>query len=332
MAEPEHTRRVCLLADIDGYGALPPVAQSGLTLRLKSAIGAAIKSAGVESGETWRQDRLFRQLALLPVSADPATAVPLLVRSLLEELGRGQAGAADAPPLRVRAAITRDAVTRVKGAYAGRAVVTATRLLESPATRAELGADPAAVLALILSDGVYQDLLARGGGDFPVDAFRQVSVDVPEQGWMGTGWLRSCAPGALKPPPRRFGAMVRNNLLPLLAGGTDDIVTFLDGMAGTTGETGGEEAETAADHLGADHGGSDHDSAGHGSADHDSTGHDAYEAADLNAADTHYYIDETHTVSYDDNGYVEEYGTSSVYDGAEYDAHDAAVEGHDDIV
>jgi hypothetical protein len=321
MAEPEDTRRVCLLADIDGYAELAPVAQSSLTVRLKGVIGAALKSAGIESGEAWRQDRLFRQLALLPVAADAATVVPLIARALVAELGRDPA-AADAPPLRVRAAMTRDVVTRVKGAYAGRAVVTATRLVESQAVRAELSADPAALLALILSDGAYQDVLARGGGDFPLDSFRQVSVDVPDRGWQGTGWLRACAPGSLKPPPRRFGSMLRSNLLPLLGGGADDVVTFLDGMAGTTGENGAEEAGTAAEHLAADHSGADHTGAGH----------DSYEVADLSAADAHYYIDETHTYSYDDNGYVSEYGTSSVYDGSEYDAHDAAAEGHDDIV
>lgn len=337
MAMSEGARRMCLLADIDGYAQLPPVAQSGLTLRLKAVIGVVLKTAGVEAGEVWRQDRLFRQVALLPVAADAGSVVPLLARSLLAELARDQttaaAGAdpdADATPLRVRAAVTRDAVTRVKGGYAGRALATATRLAESPAARAELTANPVALLALILSDGVYQDVLAAGRGDFTLDAFHQVSVDVPAQGWQGTGWILGCAPGSLTPPPRRLGTTLRRNFLPLLAGGADDVVDFLEGATGTNGETGGEEAASAGDHLAADHGGAEHGATDHGGADH--ADHDSVEIADLNAADAHYYIDQTHTYSFENNGAVEEYTTGSVYDGTEYEAHDAVGDVQDDIV
>ena len=323
------TRRVCLLADIDGYGDQQPVAQSGLTLRLKGVISAALKSAGVDSSETWRQDRVYRQLALLPVAADAATVIPLLARGLVAELDKDRA-AADGPPLRVRAAITRDAVTQVKGSYVGRAVVTATRLLDSPAVRAELSGDPAALLALIVSDGAYEDVLARGDDDFPLDGFRRVSVYVPEQGWQGTGWVRACAPGSLKPPPGRIGKVIRDNIFPVLAAGTDDVVTLVDAMTGTTGGTGGDELMTAADHLMAGHESTDH----LGATDHVSADHGSYAVSDHTAAETAYVVDVTHTYAYDNNGYIQEYGTHSVYDGATYDAHgyDSSGDHHDGVV
>ena len=310
MAELENARRVCLLADIDGYGEQQPVAQSGLTLRLKGVIGAALKSAGVDSSETWRQDRVSRQLALLPVAADAATVIPLLARGLVAELGKDRA-AANGPPLRVRVAITRDSVTQVKGSYVGRAVVTATRLLDSPAVRAELSGDPAALLALIVSDGVYQDVLARGGDHFPLDGFRRVNVEVPEQGWQGRGWVRACAPGSLKPPPKRIGKVIRDNIFPVLAAGTDDVVTFVDAMTGTTGGTGGDELATAADHL----------MAGHETADHVGADHESYAVSDHSATEAAYVVDVTHTYAYDNDGYIQEYGTQSVYDSTAYDAH-----------
>ncbi len=329
MAESESTRRVCLLADIDGYGDQQPTGQSGLTVRLKGVIGAALKSAGVDSSETWRQDRVSRQLALLPVGADAATTIPLLARALVAELGKDRA-ATDGPPLRVRAAITRDAVTQVKGSYVGRAVVTATRLLGSPAVRAELSGDPAALLALIVSDSAYQDVLARGGGDFPLDGFRRVSVDVPEQGWQGTGWVRACAPGSLKPPPKRIGKVIRDNILPVFAAGTDDVVTLLDAMTGTTGGTGGDELTAAADHLMADHASAEHTGAG----EHVSTDHESYSVSDHSAAETAYVVDVTHTYAFDNNGYVQEYGTHSVYDNAAYDTHgyESSGDHHGDVV
>ena len=334
MAGSDSTRRVCLLADIDGYGEQQPVAQSGLALRLKGVIGAALKSASVDSAETWRQDRVSRQLALLPVAADAATVVPLLARGLVTELDKDRA--ADGPRLRVRVAITRDAVTQVKGSYVGRAVVTAIRLLDSSAVRAELSGDPAALLALIMSDGVYQELLARGGGDFPLDGFRQVSLDVPEQGWQGRGWVRSCAPGSLKPPPRRIGKMIRDNILPVLASGADGVVTFADAMTGMSGATGGDELATAADDLMAGHAGADHMGAGDhiGAADHISADHGSYAVSDHTAAETAYVVDMTHTYAYDVNGYIHEYGTHSTYEAAGYDAHgyDSSGDHHDGVV
>jgi hypothetical protein len=307
---------VCLLTDIDGYGEQQPVAQSGLALRLNGVIGAALKSAGVASSETWRQERVSRQLALLPVAADAATVVPLLARGLVAELDKDRT-AADGPPLRVRAAITRDAVTQVKGSYVGRAVVTATRLLDSPAVRAELSGDPAAVLALIVSDGAYQDVLTRGSSDFPFDEFRRVSVDVPEHGWQGTGWVRACAPGSLKPLPKRIGKVIRDNILPVLAAGSDDAVSFLDAATGTTGGTGSDELTTAAHHLMAGHASADHA----GAADHSSADHGSHAVSGHSTAETAYVVDVTHTYAYDNNGYIQEYGTHSVYDGAAYDDH-----------
>jgi hypothetical protein len=308
MAESENTRRVCLLADIDGYGEQQPVAQSGLTLRLKGVISAALKSAGFDNSETWRQDRVSRQLALLPVAADAATAVPMLIRGLVAELGKDRV-AADGPPLRVRAAIARDAVSQVKGSYAGRAVVTAIRLLDSPAVRAELSGDPAALLALIVSDGAYHDVLARGSGEFRLDGFRRVSVDMREQGWQGAGWIRSYEPGSVKPPPKRIGKAIRDNLLPMLAGGTDDLVSSLDAMTGMTGGTGDSELTAAAEH-------------------------ESYAVSDQAAAETAYVVDVTHSVAYDNSGYIQEYETHSVYDGTAYDAqgYDSSADYHDGVV
>lgn len=308
-AESEKTRRVCLLADIEGYGEQQPVAQSALTVRLKAVIGAALKSPGVDSAEAWRLDRVSRQLALLPVAADAAAVVPLLVRSLLAGLGEGRTVAG--PRLRVRAVITSGAVTQVKGGYAGRAVATAARLADSHAGRAEFEGDPAAQLALIMSDEVYQDVLARGK-EFPLDGFHQVSIEAPEPGWQGTAWVRACGPGSFKPPPRRLGKKIADNIFPVLGAGADDVVSVFEGTTGTAGEHGGDELATASDHLMAGHA----DATEHAGADHAS-----YAVSDLSAAETAYVVDEAHTYTYDNNGYIQEYGTHTVYDGTAYDAH-----------
>ena len=321
MAEMERTRRVCVLADIDGYGEQQPVAQSGLMVRLKGVVGAALKSAGVDVSETWRQDRGSRQLALLPVAADVAAVVPLLARALVAELEKDRAGSSG-PLLRVRLAVTRDTVTQVKGSYAGRAVVTATRLLDSPAVRAELSGDSAA-FALIISDGAYQDVLTRRQGKFPLDGFHRVSIDVPEQGWQGTGWVRACAPGSLEPPPKRIAGVIRDNVIPALAAAAGDTADVLATATGTAGSTGHDELATAASNLLADHAITSHAHVGDHvhPVGHGGVGHESYEASGHTAAETAYVVDETHTYTYDNNGYIQEYGTHTVYDGAAYDAH-----------
>jgi hypothetical protein len=340
-AESDKTRRVCLLADIDGYEEQQPVAQSGLTLRMKGVIGATLKSAGVDSTEAWRQDRGSRQLALLPVAADAAIVVPLLARGLLAELEKDRAIAAG-PPLRVRVAVTRDAVTQVRASYVGRAIVSATRLLDSPALRAEFSGDPAAPLALILSDGVHQAVLARGA-DFPLDRFHQVSVGRAEQGWQVTGWVRACPPGSLKPPPRRIGKMIIDNIPPTVAAVPEGLLTVLDAMSHRTADTGDNEMETVAEqmmagHPSAGHGtGAEHPSPGYeshpasgpGASDHRASDHGAsahavsdHGATDQSTVEAAYIVESTHAYAYEDNGHIHDYGVQSVYDASVYEVHD----------
>src|SRR5271166_3342903 len=120
-----------MLADIEGYGGHDETTRADLALRLTDVLDRTLRSAGGESGGAWRQDRGSRQLVVLSAGLDLAIVVPLLIRGVGTQLTRDRSSD-EGIPLRLGVSVVRDTVTQAKGGYVGRAVVTATRLVESP--------------------------------------------------------------------------------------------------------------------------------------------------------------------------------------------------------
>lgn len=201
MAESGAGRRVCLMTQIERYRQSDRRTQADLLRRLSDVLDRVLETAGVAPSRASRQDHGDgRQLIVLPTGLSEATVIPALVRGLLARLDHdGKHSRLDR--LRLQLSIAHDAVTLAGRRYAGRAVVTTARLLDSPAGFGELQAQPAALFALIVSDDLYQGLFGRDPGAWAAGGFHRVTVDLPDQNWHGEAWVSAWEPGALRPPP-----------------------------------------------------------------------------------------------------------------------------------
>ena len=284
--------------------------------RLASLLDRALRSVDADPRATWRQPRAGAELAVLPVGLDVSAAVPLLIRGLLASMERDRN-----PGMRIQVAFARDTVTQARSGYVGKGVLTASRLLDSPAPGGALAADSAALLVTFLADDLYRDVVARAGEALPVGGFRWVSVDLPDHGWHGAGWLSAWRPGSLVPPPKRLGKMVRDSFLPALGGLADEGVSLADSLYGPDGvltQVAGDDGDPLLageeHHAGASY--ESHDPAG---TDHAGTDHDAdltdYSANEHAEADSH--VSETTVYFTDHDGYIDELGSQTDYD---YDA------------
>jgi len=322
-AESGTARRLCVLANIDGYLNHGQADRADLAARLSDALNRTLGSAGVDPNGTWRQPRPGGEIALLPVGVDAPAVAPLLMRGLLAALQRDQ-GRSPRVALRLRAACARDTVTQARSGYVGRAVLTVSRLLDSPAPGAALAADRAALLAVIVADDLYRDMIARADPSVPAGGFRWVSVEVPDQGWQGSGWVCAWQPGTLRPPPRSVAGAIRRSMLPVVGGvlsegasvtgaffgqdgilteSADDVNPILSDLHHTT------DTSDSVDHAGTD----DADYADYSASEH---------AVDEHVADTAVYL------AGEDGQVLEEYGTQTEYDVG-YDAQDYGAQDYD---
>jgi len=209
MADSGVVRRLCVMAEIEGYGENDRQTQADLLLRLNDVLEQALEAAGVTPARASRQDQGDgRQAIVLPPGLNAATVVPLLVRGLLARLDHDR-GPSRPAPLRLCVSIAHDAVTWARHRYAGGATILAARLMDSPAGHGELQAQPAALLVLIVPDDLYQDVFRDDPTVWAAGGSRRVSVDLPDQDWHGAAWVSAWAPGALKPPPGRAAAKLR---------------------------------------------------------------------------------------------------------------------------
>jgi len=226
VAESGAVRRLCLLTEIERYRQSDRGTQADLVRRLNEVLDRVLEAAGVSPNRVSRQDHGDgRQLVVLPAGLSETTVVPALVRGLLARLDH-DAKHSRLGPLRLRVSVGHGAVTLAGHRYAGRAVATAARLLDSPAGSAELQAQPAALFALIVPDDLYQGLFGRDPGGWAAGGFHRVAVDLPDQN--GQAWASAWEPGSLKAPPSPVLKRAREVIRPL-AGAVPQVLGNLGG-------------------------------------------------------------------------------------------------------
>lgn len=180
MSEAGYARHLCVSVDIQGYGGHDDRYQDDLQLELVRLLDGAARSAGLDRG-TWRtQGAGDGELSLIPLDGAEPRVVDDFVRHLDHELDRRNRHRRPAVQIRMRVAIHQGVGYPAASGYAGAAVVVVSRLVDCDAVRAALIAAPTANLVLIVSDGVYQDVVRNGHTTYLPSEFRQVSVAVKE--------------------------------------------------------------------------------------------------------------------------------------------------------
>ncbi|GAA3133285.1 hypothetical protein [Streptosporangium carneum] len=181
-------RRVCVAVDLERYSSRIAVEQHRAQHELREILDNLSADLGRERWLT--QDQGDGELALLPPGINESHFVPTLVRSLGAALHRINRPLADDARLRMRVAI-HEGLTLVAGkGFAGSAVVTVCRLRDAPPLRKALDDDPDALLALVVSQRIYEDVIVEHDlYDLPADVFRRVSVEIPQKGFAAEAWI-----------------------------------------------------------------------------------------------------------------------------------------------
>jgi hypothetical protein len=303
MTHPGGVRRICLIAAAGGDPA-----DAGSLTRCKDVLDRVLRSAGADGVGTWRQDRGGRQVVLLPIGTAVRSAVPLLIQGLREQLGQDRPGTGASAP-RPAFSLAQGTVTQARGGYAGQAIVTASRLLDSADLRAALSGTPDALFALIVSDDLYAEAVAQGSGTVSAEGFRRVTIDAPDNLWQGVGWIRAWGPAspAAQSEKKEGDKKFPGGLLSGFAGALNDVASIAQSGDSLSGSAGADAHAATADTA-------------HLTAAHASAAEHAYGAEQT-------YAD--HYIVHQGPGYLEETVVHSGYeggtgyeDGAGYDSAD----------
>ncbi|MEX3104026.1 MULTISPECIES: hypothetical protein [unclassified Streptomyces] len=180
-------RRLCLAADVEQYSRLDTRTQSAVQSDLVRMLDEAAASSGLDRAAWTRQPQGDLEFAVLPEATPENALLGSFVHHLAVRLGDRNARPA-AQRVRLRVAVATGMVANAALGHAGPAPVAVARYINAPQIRAVLATLTTADLAVIVSDGLYQDVVRSGQRDLDPAQYVRVHVRVKEFG--GYGWIR----------------------------------------------------------------------------------------------------------------------------------------------
>lgn len=180
--------RLCMAADVVGYSRRGNAETEVLQHDLVRVLGQARRAAGIGAGVVRPQPAGDGQFTVLPVGIDESAVIPALLGELGERLAERDRGRPPVEAMRLRVALHRGLVKEAPNGWVGAAAIAVHRLLDSPPLRAAVSDNPAATFALGLPDVLYRDVIVPGVHP-PAADFREMTVELPEKGFLERGWL-----------------------------------------------------------------------------------------------------------------------------------------------
>lgn len=180
-------RYLCMSVDVVGYGRQDDLGQARVQADLIRRLDEAAATAGLSRASWLRQAKGDEELSLIPQTE----ALPRVVGDFCRGLERALRAAGhvhgSAGRMRLRLAIDDGPALPAANGYTGQAVVGVSRLVNSAVVRRALAAADDAVLAIILSDGVFRDWVKSGLSSAQPGWFRPVQVaekEFHERAWL----------------------------------------------------------------------------------------------------------------------------------------------------
>ncbi|WP_242907415.1 hypothetical protein [Actinomadura terrae] len=181
--------RLCFAADIERFSRFSTPEAAAVQERFTDLLAQAWEHAGIAPHELDLERGGDGQAVVFPSGIDESYVIPRLVEGLARGLARINAGRDEHGVLRIRTALYRGHVAWADNGWVGHPPTAVRRLVDSPVLRRSLADHPEAGLALIISDTIYQDIVAQGFGDLPPGAFLPVQVDLPQKNFAEPAWL-----------------------------------------------------------------------------------------------------------------------------------------------
>jgi hypothetical protein len=172
-------RRLCIAVDAEHYSSLDRSEQNTLQRNFVTVMAAARQAAGLDPNLIHSQPAGDGELALLPPGIDETDVIARFIRGLRDALHARNHSTGRR--LRLRVAMHTGLTELAANGYAGRAVVTAARMCESPQLKRHLAGHPHADLVLALSQSLFEDHIGHDFFDIRADAFEQLTLRVGDR-------------------------------------------------------------------------------------------------------------------------------------------------------
>lgn len=218
MTDANFRRSLLVCCDLRRYSAADDQLQRSLQELLVQSLDRAAAAAGLDRTTWQRQPEGDGEFAVLPPDTPESVVVDRYVRSLNAELQSVNRYRVAEAKVRMRLAIHHGVIVDGANGFPGKDTVLVARLLSSKAAHAALDEFPQADLVVILSDHLYDSLVAGGHTTLRADDFRR--VEVREKTFDGHGWmwvpdaevhsLDLRPPSAEPGPAERFGPVTQH--------------------------------------------------------------------------------------------------------------------------
>lgn len=185
--QPGRALRMGFVLDVAGYGTRTVPERDEVQRRLRQLVVAALDECGLALGmravdHQWTGDGIN---VALPSDVDPPVVLGMLMRSVASGLSADNARHADR--IRLRMAIGIGLIERKAAGFGGPVIVDISRLVDSPALRTALTGEPAADLAVAVSDQLYTLIVKPGYPGIPAGQFTRARVVSKE--FSGPAWI-----------------------------------------------------------------------------------------------------------------------------------------------
>ncbi|WP_410586469.1 hypothetical protein [Amycolatopsis sp. lyj-23] len=183
--------RLCMAADAASYRRFTTSEAARTQERLVAVLTEARRAAGIPEAEVDLQPSGDGQFAILPTGLDETVVIPRLVEGLRTALAAVNADLSDRARLRLRVALHRGHIAPGVNGWVGAATIAVHRLLDCGPLRSRLRQHQSADFALIVSDVLFDDVIATGGGALDPAAFEPVDAVLPDKEFAERAWVHT---------------------------------------------------------------------------------------------------------------------------------------------
>lgn len=182
-------RQLLISIDMEHYSRRDNYLQYRAQQALRQVVDHGTAELGLDRANWRTQQGGDGELAIFRADAAEIAVVTRLAPTLDRRLRDHNRGLAPEARIRLRVAV-HEGLVHLDGAtgYPGNAVVTVCRLVDAPPLKAALREFPAANVALIVSDRIYQDIVRHNNEPRP-DRFQRVLVELPGKDFREYAWV-----------------------------------------------------------------------------------------------------------------------------------------------